>query len=167
MLWQWGWLTLRQEGCIAVIAIATRFICIITMSLILFGTAPFLTTIRALRSLGMPHTIVDMMLLSYRYIEEFGQTLTTMQRAMRLRGFQNNRLNRRNLDRLAGLAGSLLIRSYERSQRVYEAMILRGYGHLPSSRERVWLKQIRPQDAIALGLTLAIAATFILLEMMR
>jgi len=167
VLWQWGWLTLRQEGCIAVIAIATRFICIITMSLILFGTAPFLTTIRALRSLGMPHTIVDMMLLSYRYIEEFGQTLTTMQRAMRLRGFQNNRLNRRNLDRLAGLAGSLLIRSYERSQRVYEAMILRGYGHLPSSRERVWLKQIRPQDAIALGLTLAIAATFILLEMMR
>lgn len=167
VLWQWGWLTLRQEGFMATIAIATRFICIITVSLVLFGTAPFLTTIRALRSLGMPHTIVDMMLLSYRYIEEFGQTLTTMQRAMRLRGFQANRLNRRNLNRLAGLAGSLLIRSYERSQRVYEAMILRGYGHFSQSHQRVWLKQIGKQDAIALGLTLAVAATFVVLEILR
>jgi cobalt/nickel transport system permease protein len=164
VLWQWGWLSLRQEGCIATIAIATRFTCIITVSLILFGTAPFLTTIRALRSLGLPHTIVDMMLLSYRYIEEFGTTLTTMQRAMRLRGFQANRLNRRNLDRMASLAGSLLVRSYERSQRVYEAMILRGYGTAPGHQRRIWLSQIQPTDAIALVSTLILAVGFVLLE---
>lgn len=167
VLWQWGWLTLYQEGCLAVLAIATRFTCIIIVSLVLFGTAPFLTSIRALRALGLPHIIVDMMLLSYRYIEELGQTLTTMQRAMRLRGFQINRLNRRNLDRLAGLAGSLLVRSYERSQRVYEAMILRGYGSTPAVRQRVWLKQISATDAIALGIAIAVAAGFILIETIR
>ncbi|MEC4804505.1 MAG: cobalt ECF transporter T component CbiQ [Jaaginema sp. PMC 1079.18] len=167
VLWQWQGLRLYQEGCVAVLAIATRFTCIMIVSLVLFGTAPFLTSIRALRALGLPPIVVDMMLLSYRYIEEFGQTLTTMQRAMRLRGFQVNRLNRRNLDCLAGLAGSLLIRSYERSQRVYEAMILRGYHSSSRGRQQVWLKPMRATDAIALAIIVSIAAGFVLAETIR
>ena len=34
---------------------------------------------------------------------------------------------------LASLAGSILVRSYERSDRVYHAMMLRGYGQAPGS----------------------------------
>jgi cobalt/nickel transport system permease protein len=70
-----------------------------------------------------------MALLSYRYLEDLGNTLETMQRAMTLRGFDHHRLNRRNLNKIAGLVGTLLVRSYEQSQRIYQAMILRGYGH--------------------------------------
>ncbi len=132
---QWGIFTIKKEGCLAVIKIVTRFICILTVSLVLFGTAPFLKTIKSMRLLGLSAIIIDMMLLSYRYLEELGEMLTTMQRAIKLRGFQNNHINKRNLQIVADLTGSLLVRSYDKSQRVYQAMILRGYssnnnGHL-------------------------------------
>ena len=129
IIWQWGILTLREEGLLVVLLIVTRFVSILTISLILFGTAPFLSSIKAMRSLGLPRVIVDMTLLSYRYLESFGDTLTTMQRAMKLRGFEASEFSFRNAKRLASLMGSLLVRSYEQSQQVYHAMILRGYGY--------------------------------------
>ncbi|MEM8674298.1 MAG: cobalt ECF transporter T component CbiQ [Cyanobacteria bacterium P01_G01_bin.67] len=125
---QLGNLAIKSEGCWQALLISVRFFCILTVSLVLFGTAPFLSSIKAMRSLGLPRVIVDMTLLSYRYLEELGATLTTMQRAMKLRGFQPRGFNRRNLKVFAQLTGSILIRSYDRSLRIYQAMILRGYG---------------------------------------
>lgn len=128
VIWQWGWLSLRQEGCQTAVVIVTRFLCILTVSIVLFGTAPFLQSIKALRSLGFPEAIVDMTLLSYRYLEDLGETLSRMQRAVRLRGFKHQQINRRQLEVTASLIGSLFVRSYERSDKIYHAMILRGYG---------------------------------------
>jgi cobalt/nickel transport system permease protein len=123
-----GPLALRQEGLLEAGIIASRFLCIITVTLILFGTSPFLTSIKALRALGMPVILADMMLLTYRYLFEMAETLTTMRTAIRLRGFDGSRFSRRNLHTLAALIGSLLVRSYEQADQVYKAMILRGYG---------------------------------------
>ena len=127
-IWQWNGFSINQEGCLTALLIVVRFFCILTLSLVLFGTAPFLDSIKALRSLGLPKAIVDMTLLSYRYLEELGETLSTMQKAIKLRGFNNHKLNRRYLHVIASLVGSLFVRSYERSNRIYHAMILRGYG---------------------------------------
>jgi cobalt/nickel transport system permease protein len=56
----------------------------------------------------------------------------TMQQAMRLRGFRSHSrskwFRRSDLQQFATLTGTLLIRSYEQSERVYKAMQLRGYG---------------------------------------
>lgn len=146
VLFSIGPLAVKQEGCIAVVLIVTRFICILTISLILFGTAPFLSSIKAMRSLGLSRVLVDIILLSYRYLEAFAGTLTTMQRAMRLRGFQSDRLTRRNLSSLAALIGSLLVRSYDQSQRVYQAMILRGYNCSCPHQQQPLLAQIVGSD---------------------
>ena len=113
-----GPLSLRQEGSLELLNIAVKFVSIVTVGLVLFGTAPFLTAIKAMRALGLPPILADMTLLSYRYLFEIGSDLARMETAMRMRGIGN----------LAALAGSLLVRSYERSDRVYRAMILRGYG---------------------------------------
>ncbi|BAU64791.1 cobalt ABC transporter, inner membrane subunit CbiQ [Stanieria sp. NIES-3757] len=129
VIWQLGWLAIKQEGLKATFLVSVRFFCILTVSLVLFGTAPFLTSIRAIRSLGLPPIMVDMTLLAYRYLEQLGDMLVTMQRAIKLKGFDNKKLNYRNLKILSQLTGSLLIRSYEQSQRVYQAMVLRGYGY--------------------------------------
>ena len=140
-VFQLGYLTIKEEGCWQALLISVRFFCILTVSLVLFGTAPFLSSIKAMRSLGLPRVIVDMSLLSYRYLEELSETITTMQRAMTLRGFNSQGFSRRNLRVFAQLTGSILIRSYERSSRIYQAMILRGYGSQPvSSKARVRLK---------------------------
>lgn len=140
VIWSWGPLALRAEGCWSAVLIGGRFLCIVSLSLILLGTTPFLAIVRGLRSLGLPPILTDMMLLSYRYLAEISQDLRHMQQAMYLRGFGYRPPGQPYspgtrilglfslLQRLASLTGTLLIRSYERSERVYQAMRLRGYG---------------------------------------
>ena len=158
-----GPLALRQEGCLDLLLIVVRFVCILTAGLILFGTAPFLTTIKAMRALGLPPILADMTLFSYRYIYEIGDDLETMETAMGLRGFRPRRASGRALGVLASLAGSILVRSYEQSERVYKAMILRGYGQPTRSRDEF---QTRPRDVIALVAALLVAVGFIAVEIL-
>lgn len=129
-----GPLAVRQEGLIGSLLIATRFLAILTVGSVLFGTAPFLTTIRAMRALRLPGLLADMVLLSFRYLHEIGNDLQKMQTAMKLRGFGGRSVALRNIRILAWLAGSILVRSYERAEWVYKAMIVRGYGHAPDYR---------------------------------
>ncbi len=159
VLFSLGPLAVRLEGLLLMLVIVTKFICILSLSIVLFGSAPFLTTIKAIRALGLPPILADMTLLSYRYIFETGADLQQMQTAMRLRAFRLRGYNRRSLSRLAAMAGTLLIRSYEQSERVYQAMILRGYGCKPApalAREF----QAVPADALAALGTALIGVAF-------
>jgi len=172
VLWQRGSLTLHQEGLLAAVLIACRFGAMLTTSLVLLATTPFLTLVRTLRTLGLPWILVDMLLLSYRYLTEASATLANMQQAMRLRGF-----GRRprgwfgsqgcGWQQLASLTGTLLIRSYEQSEQVYKAMCLRGYGSRPQTAAVLcswhWLKS---QDAIALYGVLVLALSLILMGLL-
>ncbi|MEL7330347.1 MAG: cobalt ECF transporter T component CbiQ [Cyanobacteria bacterium J06559_1] len=135
VLWRWGPVALRQEGLMAMSLVVSRFVCILTLGFVLLGTTPFVTLLRSLRSFGLPSLLTDMTLLTYRYLFETADMLSTMQRSMRLRGFGHARrrwfsLHKKDLQRLVGLMGTLLIRSYERAERIYTAMRLRGYGRL-------------------------------------
>jgi cobalt/nickel transport system permease protein len=67
-------------------------------------------------------------------------------------------LSPRGLRVLAWLGGSILVRSYERSEWVYKAMLLRGYGHAPHPRGEF---HARSSDMITLGFFLLIAAGFV------
>jgi len=140
VIWQWGVISFRQEGIMAALLVMGRFLSIVTLGLILLGTSPFLETVKAMRSLGLPIILADMMLLFYRYLIEVQTCLTTMLRAMRLRGFRHSARKPMprspfpyfpwdDLRQIAALSGTLLIRSYERSERVYQAMRLRGYSN--------------------------------------
>lgn len=141
VLWQWGILRLSQEGLITVLRVGVRFLAIVTLTVILFGTTPLTQNLRAMRSLGLPPLLVDMALLTYRYLQEFDGNRRRMQQAMALRGFgyQGGGFSRRTLRCYAQLASSLLIRSYDQATRVYQAMILRGYGavHQPQGYEKI------------------------------
>ena len=153
-----GPVEVREEGLLAVLLISIRFLCILTVGVVLFGTAPFLTTVRAMRALGLPAVLADMMLLTFRYIFEIGDYLQRMRTSLRLRGFRARRFSARGLATLAWLGGSILVRSYERSQWVYRAMILRGYGYGPSPRHGF---RSGPRDAVALVLAVVVAAAFV------
>lgn len=164
VIFSWGLFKVRQEGCLLVLLILTRFLCIMTVSIVLFGTAPFLTSIKSMRSLGLPPLIVDMMLLAYRYLAELGETITTMQRAMFLRGFQTHVFSRRNLEVWASLTGSLLVRSYDQSRKVYQAMILRGYGQKINSHHDHGQGKINLFSWIASSITLIVAGGLLVAE---
>ena len=153
VLAQLGPLALRQEGLMAMVLVIGRFLSILTLGFVLLGTTPFLTLLRAMRSLGLPTLLADTTLLTYRYLFETADMLSTMQTSMRLRGFGRRsrllRLEGATLSNLAGLLGTLLIRSYERSERIYKAMQLRGYGRLSQAQ----LAAGQPVDALSVGLT--------------
>jgi cobalt/nickel transport system permease protein len=153
-----GAIALRQEGLLAALLIATRFICILTIGMVLLSTTPLLTNIKAMRALGLPDIMADMALLSLRYLQEIGQDLHRMQTSMRLRGFHEHRFSFGGLRMLAWLSGSLLVYSYERSESIYKAMILRGYGHSPPQNEF----HASPKDIYALSAIIVIAAGFII-----
>ncbi|MGG6294397.1 cobalt ECF transporter T component CbiQ [Leptolyngbya sp. AN02str] len=167
VLWQWGWLTLRREGVLAMVLVVSRFLSILTLSLVLVGTTPFLTTVQTMRSLGLPAILSDMTLLSYRYLFEIAANLSQMQQAMRLRGFRSQPSrcwflpSLPDIRRLVALTGTLLIRSYEQSERIYKAMRLRGYGDramaLGRSQRRLNRSLGWDQAGLAIALFTAIA----------
>lgn len=154
---------LWEEGLLSAILIAVRFICILTIGIVLFGTAPLLTSVKAMRSLGLPGILTDMTYLFLRYLQEIGNDLHRMQTSMNLRGFRQGRFSTYTLRILAWLSGSILVRSYERSDSVYKAMILRGYGHGPRPQDEF---QAGTGDFIALFIIMLLAAVFVIGDML-
>ena len=152
VIFQIGPISIQSEGLEYMLLVVSRFVAILTISLIIFGTSTFLTTIRTLRTLGIPSILTDMLLLTVRYLFEIADALTRMQRAMRMRGFEFSKLNRRSASQMAGLVGSLLIRSYEKSERVYKAMRLRGYGVNAANKEDWMIMDNTLDGSLALDL---------------
>lgn len=92
----------------------------------LLATAPLTRTLQALRRLGIPASIGQMLLLAHRYSYVFRHEAWRMATGMRLRGFQPGS-GRRALGALGNYLGMLFVRSFERTERVYDAMQARGY----------------------------------------
>lgn len=154
-----GPLSLKQEGSLQLLIIAVKLLSILVLGVILFGTASFQTNVRAMSSLGMPILLTDMILFSYRYLFEFAAMLKTMETAVVLRGFQKGRL--KGIGTYALLVGTMLVRSYEQSERVYKAMILRGYGHKVEERLATEDYSRFQNQVLVFGGFLIIAALFI------
>ncbi|ADH87335.1 cobalt ECF transporter T component CbiQ [Desulfurivibrio alkaliphilus] len=158
----WGPVTLYQEGLVAALLICGRFLGIILSALVVFNTTPLATTLKAMRALGLPWVLVDMALLTLRYLQVLRHDLHQMRTVMRSRGWQN-RLRAGNLQTIAWLTGSLLLRSYERADWIYRAMRLRGYGH---SNSRSPEFQAGALDFLLLAFTLGTALLLVLLSFM-
>ncbi len=164
VLFSVGPFEINQEGTEAALLISVRFFSILTLGLILFGTAPLLTSINAMRALGLPAILADMTLLTFRYLFEIGNYLHQMETALRLRGFQARRFSRRGFGTLAWLGGSILVRTYERSEWVYKAMIMRGYGQDINFKQSAF--KSNPRDYLSLGVFILISGGFITAQIM-
>lgn len=96
-------------------------------------TSPFSVTMAAVHRLGVPVVLCQMLLLMYRYVFVFRHEMQRMWVGMTVRGFRS-RTGRHTLHDLSCFVGMLFVRSMERTQRVYEAMLCRGYrGVFPST----------------------------------
>lgn len=151
-----GPLALRAEGLQTLIEIVLKFLAIFTVGVALFGSAPLAKSIRALRGLGMPRLLADLMLFAYRFVHEIGADLDRMRTAARVRGFEARRQGWRGLETVTALAGTLLVRSHERAETVHAAMLLRGYG---GAGDREAQERVRWTDVLAaVGGVIAAAA---------
>ena len=96
------------------------------LALILFiSTTRFHRLLEELEQLGVPDLIIRVLAFIYRYFFVLIGHLERMQRAVRARSPRGKRrLLYRGLSRMLGM---LIIRTYEQSERVYQAMKMRGY----------------------------------------
>ncbi|MCF8011503.1 MAG: cobalt ECF transporter T component CbiQ [Clostridiales bacterium] len=159
VLFKIGPLAVKKEGLSLAFLIAVRFICIITIVTILFATSSFVKIIKVMRSLGLPPLLAEMMTFTYRYIFEIGKDLMTMLDAMKIRGFKARSL--KDVSTLSSLAGTIFVRSYDQSDRVYSAMVLRGYGQ-PASFEEDF--QAKKSDIALMIIVILTACTLTLAQ---
>src|SRR5207249_6912261 len=83
-------------------------------------------TLKAAHCLRVPGLLVQLFLLTYRYLFLLGEELARLRVALRVRGYRN-RPTRHSYRTIGHIAGSLLVRSHERGERVAQAMRCRGY----------------------------------------
>ena len=99
---------------------------IVLVTFAIFGSSRFDVSMLALQRLRCPKVIVQMVLYTYRYTFVFLEEMRRMHTSMRARGFVPG-TNKRTLSVYGHFVGTLLIRSFERTDRVYKAMLSKGY----------------------------------------
>jgi cobalt/nickel transport system permease protein len=101
-------------------------------ALLLSFTTPFADLIEALRRLRLPRLMVAIIGFMYRYLAVLTDEATRLVRARASRsatlpGRRSGGPVRWRAKVVGGMVGSLFLRSYERSERVYAAMLARGF----------------------------------------
>lgn len=115
-----------DDGFRYAILISLRAISAVILLFPMIGTMKFDSTLKALQKLKIPNMFVQMIMFTYRYIfvliEETRRTLV----ASVSRGFKK-KTSVYNLKITGSIIGMLFVRSFERTERIYNAMICRGY----------------------------------------
>jgi cobalt/nickel transport system permease protein len=103
----------------------------VQMTVVLTASTRFPDLLRAMRDVGLPNVMVSVAGFAYRYLFVIGDEVLRM---MRARAARSGALEERSGGSVfwrahvtGGMAGSLFLRSIERSERVYDAMVARGY----------------------------------------
>ena len=159
-LWHWGPLALSREGLQLALLLWVKSNAIGGILLALVASLPVATAGYALECLHCPARLVYLLLFAGRYVFDIADEWRTLQTAARLRGFRP-RCNAHTYRTLASLLGLLLLRGYDRAQRVREAMLLRGFrNHFHT----VAVFRFRPADVVFCLLALLGLAALIWLE---
>ncbi len=153
-LWSAGPFTATAEGVRLALLVTLKSNAIVLVFLALAATCGAATLGQAMYRLRVPEKLSFLFLFTYRFIQTVGEEYARLRTAARLRGFcpRNDAHTYRTL---ASLLGMILVRSFERAERVHKAMLLRGFdGRFTSLREFV----LRRADVVFLCLMLAATA---------
>jgi cobalt/nickel transport system permease protein len=125
-------LTITDAGLIDMLSIMAKSWLSVQAALLLAYTTPFADLVDALRALRIPAIIVSIISFMYRYLAVLTDEAGRMSRARASRSAQapHGRSGGSLVWRAkvtGSMVGSLFIRSYERSERIYAAMLARGF----------------------------------------
>lgn len=130
-----GPLELSTDGLWAAWNIAAKALLGAGASIVLTATTPLPEILVGLSRLRVPRPVVAIAGFMIRYLELLTDQLRRMRLAMAARGHDPRWLWQARP--LAAAAGTLFVRTYERGERVHQAMVARGFtGHLPDPEPR-------------------------------
>jgi cobalt/nickel transport system permease protein len=136
--WDLGFVTLAPTdfGVIRFFSVLIRSWLSVQMAILLVATTQFPNVIHALEHLRVPRMLTMIIAFLYRYLFVLTDEAFRLLRAREARsaGFPGHRRGGKLVWRakvVGSMAGQLFLRSYERSDRIYHAMLSRGYaGHM-------------------------------------
>jgi cobalt/nickel transport system permease protein len=124
--WDWGPVRIYSHGLVMALTICLKALAVVALALLLVATAPFETLLKAAHQLWAPGRAVQLLMLTYRYLYLLADELAKLRIALRVRGFRN-RASVHAYRTIGHVSGTLLVRSYERAERVAQAMRCRGF----------------------------------------
>ena len=116
----------RPEAAATALVLTCKAAALVTLALVLLATAPLDATLKAAHALHAPGLLVQLTLLSYRYLFLLADELGRLRIALRVRGYRN-RANLHSYRTIGAVTGALLVRGWERAERVGQAMRCRGF----------------------------------------
>jgi len=130
-LFSLGRFSFSLEGAVYTFGITLKANAIFLFTISILGTTEVFSLAHALLHLKLPRKLIELFFFFYRYISVLHKEYERLFQAVKMRAF-SPRTNLHTWRTYAYLVGMLFIRSYERSQRVYQALILRGFkGEFP------------------------------------
>lgn len=121
-----GPLEFSWEGLWLGVAIALKGNAIVLVLLALLGSVDATTLGHALSHLRVPDKLTHLLLFTVRYLDVLHREYLRLRAAMKVRGFRP-RMNRHTYRTFGYLVGMLLVRSFDRSERIAAAMKCRGF----------------------------------------
>lgn len=132
-------------GWFSFFSILFKFILTVSMALLLIATTSFPTVCHGLRRLGVPSIFVSQLLFLYRYIFVLTEEAMRIVRARDMRSFGRKGTHMKVFIRIMGV---LFLRTVERAERIYYAMLARGFeGDMPAVKKY----HILTQDIVFAG----------------
>jgi len=121
-----GPLTATSEGISYALTITLKANAIVLATIALVATIPIFRLVHALRHLKVPEKLVSLFFFCYRYISVLHEDYSALHNAMKMRAFKPA-TNVHTYRSYAYLVGVLVLKSYEHSEKVYQAMLCRGF----------------------------------------
>ncbi len=137
-VWDLGFITLipTDFGLIRFFSIMVRSWLSVQVAILLVATTQFADLLHALEHLRLPRTLTTIIAFLFRYLfvltnEVFRILRAREARSAGLPGLKGGGKLSWRIKTTGNMTGQLFLRSYERSDRIYQAMISRGYtGHI-------------------------------------
>lgn len=141
ILWQWGWLQITTTGLLIFASVLIKALLSLLLINVLVLTLAIPDLLAALGGLGVPPLFLAIAASMHRYLTVLLDEFQVMQRAAAARNLTGAQHWRRIV--AGNMIGALFIRTYERGNRIYQAMLARGYQGLstlePVKQRLSWL----------------------------
>ncbi len=151
LLMKYSFLSISREGVELSCLISLRAISAVLLIFPMMGTTRFNLTLKALQKMKIPDKLIQLLMFTYRYIFLFLDEEKRVFIGASSRGFVR-RVNLSSLKTIANLVGMLLVHSFERTERIRDAMVSRGYN---GKLKILYEFTLSPKDFIKASLIMA------------
>lgn len=133
-------------GALSLAVLLVRTLLCVSAVLLLVAVTPLSVLTQQLRRLHVPPFVLAVLEMTYRYLGVLLEEAASLSTAYRLRAHTEKGVALRDL---GSLAGGLLLRSFDRAERIFQAMQCRGWPRVSANLQK---RPLRRADIVFLAL---------------